>query len=355
MDYSSGRGHGCRIMEFTHRGLRTLSMENELIKVLILLDKGTDIVELAYKPKDIDFMWKGPGGIRDTSKLISSSPHSWGNFLDYYPGGWQEILPGGGPGSFSGAELGLHGEVCLLPWDFCVEEDNSDRISVLFTCRTIRFPFFIKKRLKMTSASAVITIEKSIINESNEEIEFMWGHHPAIGKPFLDGSCRIDIPAKNFIASDTDYSPTSFFPPNYEGNWPKDKGTNEVEIDLSYIPPDDVQTGDLFYLYGLKEGWYALTNTSMKLGIGLCWDVSIFPYVWYWQVCKGLPGYPWFGRTYNIALEPWTSMPSNIDEAKAKRATCLIKGYEKISTELKVVIYEGLEKMESISSLREIR
>ena len=49
-------------------------MENELLRLTILVGKGTDIIELLYKPKDIDFMWISP-------KNFSSSDIK-GNFLD---------------------------------------------------------------------------------------------------------------------------------------------------------------------------------------------------------------------------------------------------------------------------------
>lgn len=52
------RNKGCRINdELRYKGLKTIVMENELLKVTILVDKGTDIIEFLYKPKDVDFMW----------------------------------------------------------------------------------------------------------------------------------------------------------------------------------------------------------------------------------------------------------------------------------------------------------
>ena len=57
----SRRNHGCRLNEdLAYKGLRLLLMENELLRLSILVDKGTDIIELLYKPKDIDFMWSSP-------------------------------------------------------------------------------------------------------------------------------------------------------------------------------------------------------------------------------------------------------------------------------------------------------
>ncbi|MGI6778127.1 MAG: aldose 1-epimerase [Acetivibrionales bacterium] len=354
MNYSSGRNHGCRITEYVHRGLKILVMENDLIKMAVLLDKGADIVELLYKPLDIDFMWKSPCGIREFGKHIPSSSSSMGNFLDFYEGGWQEILPGGGPCTYYGAELGLHGESSLIPWDFYVQEDGIDCISVVFTCSLVRTPLHIKKTITLRKGSTIIDIKELLKNESSENIDFMWGHHPAIGEPFLCGDCRIDVPAKRFTASGLSYSPTSNFESGRHGKWPQEKGINGEMIDLSVMPSGEVPTADLFFLEGLEDGWYAVTNGKMKLGIGFCWDISVFPYVWYWQVCRGLSGYPWYGRTYNIALEPWTSIPGNFEEARQNCTTKTIGANGTIQTSLKAVIYEGLDRVKSISQEGEV-
>jgi len=349
MDYSSERNHGCRILEYTHRGLTMVSMENEILKISVLADKGADIVELVHKPSDIDFMWKAPGGIRETAKHIPTIASSLGNNLDYYEGGWHESLPCAAPCINSGAELGLHGEVALLPWSFHVERDDADLISVIFSCRTVRFPFHVQKRIVVESNNPVVSIDESLTNESSEVIDFMWGQHPTFGKPFLDSTCRIDIPASEFTVCNNFSSPTSYFQPGYKGKWPLTVSRSGKEIDLSRFPPEAEKSAELLYLKGLNEGWFAITNTGLRLGIGIRWDINIFPYVWYWRVLRGLPGYPWYSRTYNIGLEPWSSYPSDYDLAKQGGALIKINGNERIDTSFKVVLYSGVEKVKRIT------
>lgn len=354
MDYSSERNYGCRINEYYHRGLKFLSLENELLKLSIIVDKGTDIFELIYKPLDLDFMWKAPGGIRETSKFIPTTANSLGNNIDYYEGGWHEALPGGGPFNYRGAEIGLHGEVALIPWNFYIEEDNAKHISVVLTCRTYKFPFFVKKRISLDSASMLVGIEESLTNESNQEIEFMWGQHPTYGKPFLDGKCRIDIKADEFI-KEPDFNPdTSYLDKEYEGKWPIGRTKDGLDIDFSLVPPGRDSTADIFYLKKIQEGWYAVTNQDLKIGIGLYWDLKLFPYIWYWMVFNGVKDYPWWGNTYNIGLEPWSSIPMNFESARKNGKVLKIKGNEIISTFFKVVIYKGLEKVGKITEEGEV-
>ena len=58
--YHHNRNYGCRQTEIILKGYRALVMENEKLRATILLDKGSDLYELLYKPADIDFMWRSP-------------------------------------------------------------------------------------------------------------------------------------------------------------------------------------------------------------------------------------------------------------------------------------------------------
>ena len=49
----------CKATEITlGRSLSALSIENDLLAAIILLDKGADIYALEYKPKGVDVLWK---------------------------------------------------------------------------------------------------------------------------------------------------------------------------------------------------------------------------------------------------------------------------------------------------------
>ncbi len=90
------RNYGCRYMEFLWNGYKSIIIENELIRIQILVDKGTDIVEFLYKVFDIDLMWRSPIPLYKPYSFVPTAQGKLGNFIDYYPGGWQEIFPNGG-------------------------------------------------------------------------------------------------------------------------------------------------------------------------------------------------------------------------------------------------------------------
>src|SRR5256885_5696160 len=46
--------------EWSYRGLRTIVLENELLRVIILPEAGAKIWQITYKPLDADLLWNNP-------------------------------------------------------------------------------------------------------------------------------------------------------------------------------------------------------------------------------------------------------------------------------------------------------
>ena len=154
MPAAANRHYGCRITDdLIYKGLRTLFLENDLVRVGVLLDKGADIFQFLHKPTDTDFLWRSPNGIVNPGTLPGAASYG-GSFLDFYHGGWQEILPGGGPVDYRGAELGLHGEVTHLGWD-CEHPRRpaKTRLRCGLSVNCLRTPFRLERTMRLTGAS----------------------------------------------------------------------------------------------------------------------------------------------------------------------------------------------------------
>ena len=332
------RNYGCRITDdLIYKSMRVIYLENELIKIGILLDKGADIFTFLYKPTDTDFMWHSPNGLVDPKKFKETIASSSGSFLDNYHGGWQDIFPGGGPAGYKGAELGLHGEITQLSWDYEILDDRPECIKIRLETACIRTPFKVEKTIEIRSKNTALFIEETITNLSNEDIDFMWGQHPAIGAPFLKEGVKIHIPAKKMEIHSPKFIESSILEPGKEFDWPiaiSEKGP----IDLSIVQSSNTGIADLIYIKELQSGWYAVMDPESQLGIGFTWPKDIFPYIWFWFVYGRAPGYPWWNRAYCMALEPWTSIPNNLDQAIERDMTKVIKGGEKIKVPLTAII-----------------
>jgi hypothetical protein len=324
------RNWGCRIRETLFRGLRTVSLENELLRILILADKGTDIYEFLYKPLDVDFMWRSPIPLRNPALLSPTVANADGAFHDNYHGGWQEILPtGGAPTTYKGADFGWHGEVSLIPWDYSIVEDTPERIAVKFHTRTYRTPFYVEKTLSLPRGKAVLHLQERLINEGEEDMQVMWGHHPALGSNFIDESCRIDLAGAKVMVQDM--GAAGRLKPGDGYTWPTVPGADGGEIDLRVVPPRTVRCHDVAYLYELEEPWFAIRNTDTGLGFGMQWSPDMVRCLWYWQVFGGAYGYNLYGRSYHLAVEPWSSYPGSLEKAIENGTSIRVPAGEEIT------------------------
>ena len=186
-------------------------------------------------------------------------------------------------------------------------------------------------------------------------MQVMWGHHPAFGPPFLDESCRIDLPpclgttdrAESWAGSDLAWAQTFA--------WPHAPLADGGARDLSVVPPPSVRTAHWVRFSDYEQGWYGITSGRRRTGMGLRWDASLFPHLWMWQVWSGMPGYPWYGQNYNVALEPWTSWPDGglLRAIENGSARC-VQPRETIQTRLLAVAWSGLERIRGIDGDGEV-
>ena len=77
-------------------------------------------------------------------------------------------------------------------------------------------------------------------------LDLVWGHHPAFGPPFLDESCRIDLPGATVRT--VDLGETGRCQPGEELTWPLILGRDGGTIDLSRMPSPAIGAHDLALL-----------------------------------------------------------------------------------------------------------
>lgn len=340
--YQHERNWGARLTEYMYRGYPMVALENRFLRVSVAAGKGTDIIEFLYKPQDVDFMWRNYTGLPEFQNYTPTIPCSSGAFIDFYPGGWQELFPNAGMDCVhKGSPQGAHGEACLLPWRYSIERDDPERVEVAFRVRTHRTQFLIEKKYSLDSNSPILKIDESVTNESSETAEFMWGQHPSFGWPFLDESCRLYLPPCRVRTPDEYTAPTSRLEKGQDTDWPYVRGRKGEQIDLSRIAGPEASSHDMAYMHDLSDGWFALLNPGKRLGFALRWDKDLFPSLWFWQLYRGGFGFPWFGSTYTVALEPVSSYPPTLTEAvKAGTNLALAPGARLDTTLLAIAVAE---------------
>jgi hypothetical protein len=82
----------------------------------------------------------------------------------------------------------------------------------------------------------------------------------------------------------------------------------------------------------------------------MAWPKEIFPYLWFWQELRGSFGYPWYGRCYVMAVEPFNSIPGcGLERAIASGTAPVLAAGAKVEATLAAVFFEG-GGVESIST-----
>ena len=268
----------------------TVVLENGLVRVGVRAGRGADICEFTHKPTGTDVV------------------PAWDE--DDYRGGWQEVLPNGGPPSaFEGAEYGQHGEVCGLGWDAEIERGDDGTVAGRFRAELVQSPLTIEKHLSLAEDSATLWVDELVVNPGDAPQRAMWGQHLAFGPPFIGPGDRIEIAEGARVIPHADTLPGGRrVATDREHRWPVATGAGGAPVDLSEVPPAGAPT-EMLYLTDLSEGRYAIVN---RAGIRLTveWDLERFPYLWIWQELGATAARPWNGEAYFIGVEPFSSYPS---------------------------------------------
>ena len=314
------RNQGARLREYVWQGRRCVSLENAVLRVVIAIDKGCDILELTHKPSDTETLHQAPAGMFPPLGM-QSSPLAGGGFRDQFPGGWYVMLPNGpGPCEHRGIAFGHHGEATFLPWNYAVEEDRAERVALRCHARLRRMPLLIERRIRLDAEGGVLRIEEAVTNESAQPLDILWGHHPTFGAPLLAPGARIDLPAAQTATGEAP-PPAATLPAGQSGAWPMLGGD-----DLSTFPDSARNSQDFARIAGFDAGWFAIRNPARGAGVALRWDEKLFPLLGYWRLAGGGDDYPWYGSRAMLALEPCNDLPSLTEAAARGTAIRLAPG-----------------------------
>jgi hypothetical protein len=107
---------------------------------------------------------------------------------------------------------------------------------------------------------------------------------------------------------------------------------------------------DYCVITGMTDGWYAVTNTERGVGFAFVYPKETYPYLWFWQVFGGGPGWPWYKRNYNVGLEPFSSLANGVPEpGKRKRTAVMMKAGEKRTAVMRAVAFESSKGVTRVS------
>ena len=242
--------------------------------------RGRDL--LAYgqwePPPDPDPSTSATAGLRP-----GTSQFEW---LRQYRGGWQLLVPNAGRECvWHDTPLPFHGQWSRTTVD--VVDRGPAHVSV---CATIGPAYEVTRTITVYPHPARLTVHTSIVNVSADAAPFVWVEHPVF--PVEPGD-RIDLPAHRVVSQ-----------AGTELIWPADPdGSRDLRVVPAYRPHESVH-----YLPDVVGGWAAVRGRHG--GVALCWDTRAMPHAWLWTEL-GSPGFPFYGGTSMVAVEPASVWPGD--------------------------------------------
>ncbi|MCU1495245.1 MAG: hypothetical protein JWO62_3009 [Acidimicrobiaceae bacterium] len=292
-------------------GVRALGLRNDHLAVSLLVDKGCDIYSLVDVASGVDVLFKSPWGLRPATAW-TQAPRSIDRFIAAYPGGWQLLLPNGGDEcTVDGAIWPYHGEAAMVPWSIVSAAPERATLET----RLVSVPFHIRREFHLDGPT--LRLRETVTNESADDVEVMWSHHPAFGAPFLEARCVFTAGSTSLLADDL--APGTLLDAGSRHPWPVVRDGRGEALDLSVMPGPGEPRAVLAYLEEFETGFYAITNPRLGLGVALRWPLEVFPKAWLWQEVHAGRGWPWYRRAYVAAIEPASTIPGQGFESARRK------------------------------------
>ena len=319
---------------WTKHDLRTVILENSLLRVVILPEVGARIHQLIFKPLDINLLWNHP-------RIAPERIPFGARYDDVWPGGWDELFPNNEPGVINGELFPDHGEIWSVNWDTETAE-SANEASASFHCRTRISDVSIRKTIALCSGEPKVHVSYSLKNESGIAVPLLWNLHVAMD---VSEHHRIEFPPMKVRVEP--FFPGTLTEAEAESSWPFVK-LPQGQVDLRRVPPATEKKLHFFYGLGLAEGWCGVTNTQLGLACGLSFDRSVFPCCWLFGSFGG-----W--RNLNVAvLEPSTGYPFNMESAMQNKTCAWLEAGQIIETSVIFGVAQGLSSINTISPDGEI-
>jgi hypothetical protein len=335
---------------WAYRGSPVVFLGNELLRISVLPDKGADISSIVLRPDDTELLWRSPGGTVDPRHHVAATGHAEATWLDLYEGGWQSVFPNGGwASSYGGADLGLHAESALLPWRVRVIDPGPEVAVLRADVELVRTPLRATRTMTVRAGSPTLVVDEVITNTARGRFPVSYGQHIVFGSPFLSDACRVDVPGATVRAHPVQTSDANTLVAGALGDWPHIATRDGATRDLRQVLPASAGTEDLAYLGDLADGWYAVRNPDLAVGVAVRFPADLYRHIWRWEVFGGGGGYPWWGRTYSLGMELFTSattkgLAASIDDGSA----LWIEPGERVESRVLVTVFDGAQQVTGV-------
>ncbi len=311
----------CKITAGDIFGLSTVTLENELIRALIIAGKGAELLELEWKPLGVNCLYRSdvPFEAYSGRNLAENRLKS---HTEMSLGGWMTVLPH--RAKYKGIELeqGNGGIAATVPWEYAIALKEEKAVSVRFFVNLPLIPMRAEKTFTLRDSSGELIIDESVTFNGDGPILFTWTEHAVFGGNFVDENTVISPPSgKAFDAwahMEAPENELSYFEHSIEA-FPFKSGPYTLSCPL----PKNYGGMEFVVFRNLSDGRASLYNPKIGLSLTLAWDKHRFPYMRSLYRSDG---------ACVVGLEPGDDMFSGFEHSLKHETYTKMHPGEKIST-----------------------
>jgi hypothetical protein len=319
----------CKCHSVSWKNRPAYRLSNGLIELTVLLGGG-HIVDLRLSGSPLNIMWEAPWQTIDPH-TFSSAKHAAlygdetvGKFLSGYSGHALVLGYFGLPSAGEIAQgLPLHGEAASAQWTVISAEESDESAALVLEVELPVYRLNFRRTITLKAAALTASIDETIVNRGDAEINLQWVQHATFGEPFYTKSdASLFVPASRAVTWPLGYEGHEFLPPNAEFVWPIAPKAIGGHANLT-IPFQQQGTGFIVSLLIQPErnhAYFAIHNRRHQLIAGYSFDRSRFPWIALWEENCARSYPPWNGTTRVRGVEFGTSpMPLGLDQAREMR------------------------------------
>ena len=294
--------------------IEIINGENDHLEFSLAPACGGKIIRIYNKLLQKEFLWINKN--LQLTVLLNGAGYD-SNFY----GGIDELLPNDIPENIDGIAYPDHGELWTTCLDYELKKD-----SVAVSGKLKRSGLYYTKTMRLDANEPVIYLQYKIRNTAHVQRNFLWKLHAALD--IKEGNQLVTTAKKGKVV-DPAYSRFSNL---HEFNWPviEDK-------DASLVPQKN-NTVDFFYLYDAAQPAMNFLSEGGSHLFRYQYDEKIFPFQCYFASYGG------FLNHYTAIIEPCSSMPMSVNNAKALHQCTVLEPGEEINTI--VSIYAGKNNLQ---------
>jgi hypothetical protein len=308
--------------------MKTLSLENGLLKVEILPEFGGKIVSL-HSVRTVEEFLLPPINEYDQVSPLADFSSSDG-------GGFDECLPSVAACESIAGESSIsdHGDLWRVPWHV----DSEDRAVVLHADATSRS---LRLTRRATLEDATLVLEYDLVNLSDSPTSWLWSAHPLLRVAAGD---RIVLP-DGIEEVAVEYSAGGLFARGTSIPWPVATSLSGITTDLSRASERDGKTAHKLFARLGRSGWGALYRREFGQGLVVRFDPNTLPFLGLW-ICAGTWPSTGVAKQYTVAIEPTTSDSDSLETAVRNGTSRTLNGREQFSWRLDLQLMGASESID---------